>query len=333
MPASPTPLELPVHPHQLEVQEFAAYELILDARAAVAFAADRIPGATSLPASLATKDPEQVLAPLTKHMAADAAILVYCDQGGLDALHWAQPLRDAGWDVDVLAGGWPNYRRWVDAGLELLPRMLRFRLFQAPPASGLCRVLEVLRERGEQTLDLAILAGQFFVPGLQLKGDAAPTQSSFESLLLDELRHFDPQQPVWVRTTSWLHPLVFPPALRDALERAEKVTVDVPADVRARAWSERLHSMNVPATTLLQTLEGPAVQLPESLRTRWGALCDEGRAVEGLAVLISQCIDVQADVPEPAELPRLRLPSLEAEGIASSLDQWMARGDPRPLRP
>src|SRR5256885_16649376 len=46
----PDPLDrLPVHPHQLEVQEFDSYELIVDLRSAGDFGVDHVPGAISVP--------------------------------------------------------------------------------------------------------------------------------------------------------------------------------------------------------------------------------------------------------------------------------------------
>jgi tRNA 2-selenouridine synthase len=58
----------------------------------------------------------------------DQAILVDCGRSGLVSASVAQVLRRRGWTVDVLYGGWINYRRWVQAGLELLPRLVEFRV-------------------------------------------------------------------------------------------------------------------------------------------------------------------------------------------------------------
>lgn len=80
-------------------------------------------------------------------LSAGASVLVYCDRGRLDSLVWADPLKALGYRVDVLGGGWGNYRRWVDAGLEVLPRALTFRRLLAQPISGLCLVLDQLADR------------------------------------------------------------------------------------------------------------------------------------------------------------------------------------------
>ena len=200
MPRSFAPVGSPVHPHQLEVQDFSLYALVIDARHPAAYAQDHIPGAVNVPA--ATAIPGAAL-PMPCELAAhaeglvrDDMVLVYCDRGGLDSEVWARPLRAAGFAVDVLGGGWGNYRRWVAAGLELLPRALSFRHLVAPPVSGLCRILGVLARQGQQVLDISELAGQRLVPGLSLPGDAPPSQDAFETLLLDRLRKFDPDLPI-----------------------------------------------------------------------------------------------------------------------------------------
>ncbi|MCP6258982.1 rhodanese-like domain-containing protein, partial [Klebsiella pneumoniae] len=38
-----------VHPHQMEVQEFASYALVIDARSAEAYREDHLPGAVNVP--------------------------------------------------------------------------------------------------------------------------------------------------------------------------------------------------------------------------------------------------------------------------------------------
>src|SRR5471032_787087 len=126
------------HPHAIEVQDFSYYALLIDVRSQSEFEEDHIPGAvrlspedlphatesgarssaelpmdadvdTILPAALAT-----LVAPVKL----DQAILVYCGHGGRDSMPIAKALRWRGWTVDVLPGGWINYRRWVQAGLE-----------------------------------------------------------------------------------------------------------------------------------------------------------------------------------------------------------------------
>ena len=113
MPSSFAPVGSPVHPHQLEVQDFSLYALVIDARHPAAYAQDHIPGAVNVPA--ATAIPGAAL-PMPCELAAhaeglvrDDMVLVYCDRGGLDSEGWARPLRRAA-SIDDSAGGTVHLR-------------------------------------------------------------------------------------------------------------------------------------------------------------------------------------------------------------------------------
>jgi len=156
----PTAQGHPIHPHQIEVQEFYCYELIIDTRPRREYLVHHIPAAVILslqPSAYAPvlgKRPynfppwctggESMPFPhwLFVHLGrreAGNSVLVYSDNRA-DSEFWAASLRPYGFVVDILGGGWAAYRRWVDAALELLPRVLSLRLLSAPAASGLDRV-------------------------------------------------------------------------------------------------------------------------------------------------------------------------------------------------
>jgi tRNA 2-selenouridine synthase len=187
-----------VHPHQMEIQEFAFYARVIDARAASAFEHAHLPGAVNVPVQSVQSDPKG-LQDYVAGVKPGESVLIYCDRGGLDSLVLAAPLRAEGLRVDVLGGGWINYRRWVTAGLDALPRVLSFELegTQVP-------------RRGEQAVDLAGLIGH-----------GVGSQDAFEGALLEVLRRLDPQRPVRVRGLPPVgSAVVLPPALRDALDCA-----------------------------------------------------------------------------------------------------------------
>jgi tRNA 2-selenouridine synthase len=350
----PNPLasaSLLVHPHQIEIQDFDWYALVIDARSAAAYREDRLPGAVNIPASQigwsqahkqaapaphearAVNGPQSMpraLVPHTSRLVTGDTVLVYCDRGGLDSMVWARPLRAAGMRVDVLGGGWGNYRRWVDAGLELLPRLLTFRRLVAPPVSGLCRILGVLMQQGEQVLDISTMAGQRLVPGLTLSGDEPPSQSAFDSLLLGALRRFDSMRPVWVRVgPAPLDGLTVPPALRDALQRSDAVLLDVPLPERARAWFERMQAMGTSLANMVDAFGASASPPPSKLLEQWRALANSGDFMNALSGIINAYIDPQNDVSRAVEQADvLRLLSLDTDSVVSSVREWLsAHGD------
>jgi tRNA 2-selenouridine synthase len=331
----------------MEVQEFASYALVIDARSAEAYQDDHVPGAVSMPVAadgaagsqspsveggLATVPGHRVpamprvLAMRAHHLSAGDAVLVYCDRGGLDSLVWADPLRAAGFRVDVLGGGWVNYRRWVDAGLEVLPRVLTFRPFLGPPVGGLCRVLDGLVQQGQQVIDLAALAGQRLIPGLTLRCDTPPSQAAFETRLLDALRRLNPQRPVWIRFgLSGLGGLALPPALRDALHRSNSMRLVVPVDVRARAWADRLQAMGTGITALLQAISASAMPPASGVIERWRSLASGGQVLDALTEIIKAYIDPRSEIERWAgQMHFVRLASLTAETVASEVERWLA---------
>lgn len=349
MPTHLASLDSLVHPHQMEVQEFASYALVIDARRAEAYQEDHLPGAVNVPVAANRLADAQFtsmegafaaaagdaapampypLAVQVERLSPGDAVLVYCDRGGLDSLAWAGPLKVAGFRVDVLGGGWINYLRWVSAGLELLPRALTFRPLLAPPAGGLCRVVNRLEQQGEQVIDLAALAGQRLVPGLTLQGDTPSSQAAFETALLDALRRMNPQRPVWVRMgLAGLGGLALPPALRDALYRSTSTRLEVPLSARAIAWSDRLQAMGTGINTLLQAISGSAMSPASAVIEQWRSLSNAGKVTDALTEIIATYIDPLTKVSGwTGQLRVVRLASLTIDAVATEVDDWRRHG-------
>lgn len=341
MPTQLASLDSLVHPHQIEVQEFSSYALVIDARSTEAYQEDHIPGALNLPVAtqrlqepkaegtaLVASDAEpSVPYALAAHLgglSAGASVLVYCDRGGLDSLVWAEPLKALGYRVDVLGGGWVNYRRWVTAGMEALPRALTFRRLVAPLAGGMCRVIERLVKQGEQVLDLTALAGQWLLPGLTLPGDMQPSQAAFDTALLHTLRGFDPQRPVWTRDgINGLGEIASPPSLRDALQRADCLWLEVPTSVRAQAWNERMVTMGVDLAGLLRAISASAGSPTNAVTDRWRSLADGGHAIDALKDVITSYLDPIGPAYQSTRRSNvIRLDSLAVDVVAAEVERW-----------
>ena len=221
----------------------------------------------------------------------------------------------------------------MDTGLELLPRVLTFRPLVAPPVGGLCRILRALANDGEQVLDVAELAGQRLVPGLTLKGDDSPSQSAFETRLLDTLRHFDPKRPVWVRSgPAPLRELDLPPALRDALARADETRFEVPLPERARAWLERLQSMGTSITSVLDAFCASAVPPSSTLIVQWNSMLKAGRTTDALASIIAAHIDPHSGADACAARAQvLSAISLKPDAVVTAIAQLRRSWPPTPV--
>ena len=178
------------------------------------------------------------IAALVGSLKLDKAILVYCGRGGLDSLPVARALRWRGWSVDVLPGGWINYRRWVQAGLEVLPRMATFRVIAASLGCESDRVLDALATVGHQVLNVEALM-------VRRRGSISfcaaqqPSQAWFESQLLQRLRAVDPRRPVWVGDVDvQVGELQLPGSLADALVAAPAAPLEAPIEERVNRWIE-----------------------------------------------------------------------------------------------
>ncbi len=192
MPTVLGPAHIPLqtaHPQQIGLQDFAAYSLIVDARSAAQFAEDHIPGAVTVP--MAARGRRALvpgrLAALIAPLAPGSALLLYAAKGDRVLAEWTTSLRDKGFEIDLLAGGWRNYRRWVEASLEFMPRMFAIRVIVVPRDCGAAQaVKDVLQASGEQVLDLA---------GCE---QAEKPRLAVDSWLLDSLRHRETDRALWV---------------------------------------------------------------------------------------------------------------------------------------
>jgi tRNA 2-selenouridine synthase len=252
------------HPGELQVQEFNRYALVIDARTPHEFAEDHIPGATNLPVvddaefaqvgTLHRTDPHAAclvgaryallniarhLEPLISKYRPSDRLMVYCFRGGKRSRAWAEILRNIGFEVDVLPGGWKNYRRWVRQSLEQLPQRFELKVLSGPTGCGKTRLLHALQAQGAQVLDLEGMARHRGSLLGALPGDPQPNQKWFDSVLLDAMRHFDPSRPVWVEAESKkIGNLQLPQALHDAMHRATPITLAVPMAERVKLLRE-----------------------------------------------------------------------------------------------
>ena len=209
------------HPHAIEVQDFSHYALVIDVRTPQEYEEDHIPGAVQFSPAVVSQGPlvtghsdaqdralvaqdsagdaelPASLAALVAPLKLDQAILVYCGRGGLDSLPVARALRWRGWSVDVLPGGWINYRRWVQAGLEILPRMVSFRVIATTLGCEADRILNALATVGHQVLNVEALMVRRR-GSISCRSAQQPSQAWLESQLLQRLRAVDPRRPVWV---------------------------------------------------------------------------------------------------------------------------------------
>lgn len=290
-----------VHPLQLEVLDFSAYDLIIDARSPREFTDDHIPSAINLPvvnddeyAEVGTQhrtDPHRAyvigvtysLANIAQHVAKliqqlpkDAHVLVYCFRGGKRSKLWADALNTIGFRVDVLRGGWKNYRRWVLTSLETLPKAFTYRVLAGSTGTGKTRLLKAIQHQGAQVLDLEDLAEHRGSVLGGLPGVTQPSQKLFDSRLLAKLREYDPARPVWLEAESKkIGRVQLPAALFDAMHQTRPILVTASMPERVRLWREDYPHWAQNPTELVRLMSPMKDIISGAELSLWQQLADE----------------------------------------------------------
>ncbi|MCW7537036.1 tRNA 2-selenouridine(34) synthase MnmH [Aquabacterium sp. A7-Y] len=303
MSTSPTPL---VHPQELGVREFSDYALVIDARSPREYAEDHLPGAVNLPvvddvefAEVGTlyrdnphaaylRGSQYALRNIADHIGTvlsrytrDDRILVYCFRGGKRSGVWAEILRNTGFKTDLIKGGWKNYRRWVRGSLETLPPHLDLRLLAGSTGCGKTRLLQALREAGEQVLDLEGLAVHRGSLLGALPGRSQPSQKLFDSLLLEQLRRFDLAAPVWIEAESKkIGNIQLPDALYQAMRSARPFLVSAPLPDRVRLLQQEYAHLAADPRAMVEKLRPLKPLVGGDELDLWERLAAQGRVEE-----------------------------------------------------
>lgn len=122
---------------------------------------------------------------------------LYCWRGGMRSSSVAWLLRTAGFQADCIPGGYKTWRKQTHALFEYPLKLINLGGFTGV---GKTRILEHMRQKGEQVINLESLArhrgSAFGETGPQ------PTTEHFENLLAEALQALNPSQPIWVEDES-----------------------------------------------------------------------------------------------------------------------------------
>jgi tRNA 2-selenouridine synthase len=326
------------------------YALIIDARSPHEYLEDHIPGAVNLPvvddAEFAEVGIQHKTDPhaayligaqhsfrnLATHTAAlisrykpEDRFLVYCFRGGKRSALWAANLRLIGFPVDVVPGGWKRYRAWVRESLATLPQRFDYRVVCGPTNSGKTRLLQELDEQGEQVLDLEGLARHRGSLLGDLPGEPQPSQKTFDSLVLDVLRRFDPARPVWVEAESKkVGRLLVPEELTAAMRRAPTVHLSVPIAERVRVCLEDYAHFAADPQAMVARLAPLKPLVGGEELARWQALAEQGHVGELFERVMTQHYDpcylrsTTREFGPGGAANRLELASLQPQALAAT---------------
>jgi tRNA 2-selenouridine synthase len=282
----------------------ASFDTVIDARSESEFAEDHLPGAVNWPSlndaqrHAVGTEYKQVSAFAAKKRGAALVArniaghierevidkpkqwqpLVYCWRGGKRSGALALVLDHIGFQVQLLDGGYREYRRAVIAALETMPQSLQWRVVCGTTGSGKSHLLGVLARIGEQVLDLEALANhRGSVLGL-VPGEQQPGQKHFETRLWDALRRFDPSRPVWVESESKkVGDLQVPPALIQQMRASPCLNLELALEARVRLLLDDYHHFVEDPIAFCDRLESLRVLRGNDVVNAWQASARGGR--------------------------------------------------------
>jgi tRNA 2-selenouridine synthase len=259
-------------------------------------------------------------------------MLVYCFRGGKRSKLWADTLRTIGFEVDVLPGGWKNYRRWVRTSLATLPGNLHLRVLSGATGCGKTRLLHALADAGQQVLDLeAIAAHRGSLIGA-LPGHDQPSQKLFDSMVLDTLRKFDPGRIVWLEAESKkIGNLQLPDALHEAMHRTTPLHIRAPMDERVRLWREDYAHFAEDPVGMVEKLAPLKPLIGGEELGHWHSLAASGEVDELFERVMKMHYDpcyersTRKSYKTADSRPFVELPSLSPEKLATVASDLAAR--------
>lgn len=209
----------------LEIDDFLSTEgIVLDVRSPGEYEQGHIPGAVSFPlfdnderARIGTCYKQvgreeaielgwEIAGPKAvgfirqaKELAPHQQVRVHCWRGGMRSENMAYLLQTAGFEVQVLTGGYKAFRRWVRRQLAEPKPIITL---GGMTGTGKTSVLEALEAHGEQILDLEAYANHRGSSYGSLGMPPQPSTEQFENLVALAWAACDRTRPTWIEAES-----------------------------------------------------------------------------------------------------------------------------------
>lgn len=229
--------------------------LVLDVRSPQEFNQGHIPGAVNLPLF---SDPERsMIGALFHHQGREAAIikgldiclpktsdyliqlkkiadcnriLLYCWRGGMRSALMAEVFTTAGYDVEILIGGYKSYRSFIRSSFS---QEAIFLVLGGFTGSGKTQLLESIARQGEQVVDLEKLANHKGSVFGALGQEIQPTNEQFENNLYSLLSEMDITQRIWIEDESrMLGKITVPDTFMKQILNGIMICLEVPLSAR-----------------------------------------------------------------------------------------------------
>ena len=349
------------NPFSATLAQLDQFDEIIDVRSPAEFAEDHIPGAINCPvldneerirvgtlykqaspfeankigAALVAKNIARHIETLFLSKPKNWKPLIYCWRGGKRSGAMTIIFGQIGWQARQLEGGYKTYRRGVNVELETLPQQFQYLTVCGPTGSGKSALLQALHAAGGQVLDLEQIARhKGSVLGV-LPGENQPSQKMFESLILQQLRGFDPARPVYVESESRkVGSLRVPEKLIDSIRAAHCIVIDAPLPARVDfLLRDYAYFLQDPAW-LLDRLQRLTELHGKHTIQRWSELVNQQQWPELVAALLHEHYDpayfksMQRNFARLESAQTLQLSHIDTACLANQAQQLLGQTAP-----
>lgn len=150
-------------------------------------------------------------------------IALYCWRGGMRSDSMAWLFRQGGIRTTLLEGGYRSYRNFI---LSEMKRDRKVIVLGGYTGSGKTKILEILKEMGEQVIDLEAIACHRGSAFGSLGMPDQPESEHFANLVFNELRKTDPDKKLFLEDESKNIGTVFlPDELYNVIRRSPEIAI------------------------------------------------------------------------------------------------------------
>jgi tRNA 2-selenouridine synthase len=186
-----------------------------------------------------------------KELSQKKELVLHCWRGGMRSSSMAWLLETAGFDCKIIRGGYKSYRTSVK---DLSSQAFQIIILGGLTGSGKSEILRVLKEQGQQVIDLEKLANHKGSAFGALGLGTQPSTEQFENNLYEETRLMDRNQPVWIEDESkTIGSVHIPDEIYKQMREARLIKIEVPEGERVKRLITE-YSM-FPTEKLLDSLE------------------------------------------------------------------------------
>ena len=175
-------------------------------------------------------------------IAPNQKIAIHCWRGGMRSGAMAWALNLYGFEVYLLEGGYKKFRNWV---LNKFNEPYNIFILGGMTGSGKTRVLNELKKRNQQVIDLENLADHQGSSYGSMGKETQPSQEQFENALSTELGLIDNAKTLWLEDESLtIGRRSIPNGIWQQMRDAAVLKMVVPATERVKFLAEEYGPLN-----------------------------------------------------------------------------------------